>query len=69
MKTLGIPVADKDGVFQVKVEEIGGEIRLSADGTVFCKCLLKNNAIMIQVLDVDTGVVCEKNIQTLCWRR
>lgn len=69
MRTLGIPVADKDGTFQIKVEEVGGEIRLSADGAVFAKCLLKDKAIKIQVIDIDTGVVFEGNIQTLCWSR
>lgn len=69
MKLLGIPVPDKDGVFQIKIEEVGGEIRMSAGGIVFGKCLLKNGAPAVQIIDVDTGVIFEKNIQVLCWSR
>lgn len=66
---LHIPVADEDGTFRVAHEERNGEVRLLCNGHPFVVCKVKDGVPVVQVADVDTGVIYEHNIPTLAWRR
>ena len=68
-ETLGIPVPDPDGTFHVKHEAKDGEVRLRCAGHPFVVCKVKDGQPVVQFLDVDTGVVFERNIAVLAWRR
>lgn len=66
---LGIPVADEDGTFRIKHEVKDGEVRLLCDGHPFVVCKVDDGQPVVQFLDIDTGVVFERNIAVLAWRR
>lgn len=70
LKMLGVPVPDKDGTFKIAVEEVGDCVHMRAGGHTFAKVVVKDgHTILLQVIDIDTGVRAEYNVQTLCWRR
>lgn len=66
---VGIPQPDKDGTLRVTHAERDGVVTLSLNGHAFVKCFVRDGDAIVQVIDVDTGVRCERNIQVLCWRR
>ena len=69
LEKLGIPTADKDGTFQVKHEVKDGEVRLTCQGHPFVVCKIKDGQPVVQIIDIDTGVVFERNIAVLAWAR
>jgi hypothetical protein len=61
---------DKDGKITIKhVEDGTGKVALSFGGHEFAVCKLKDGKAVVQLVDCDTGVVAEKDIICLCWRR
>lgn len=67
---MAVIVSNGKSDLNIKIVEENGEVRLSFNGHSFVRCRTYGTSNhIVEVIDVDTGVVASHGIPALCWRR
>lgn len=69
LEEIGYPKVDEDGTLRVKAVEKDGMVELHCNGHAFVRCLIKDNNPIVQLIDIDIGIVHERDFGLLCWAR